>query len=198
MATLETRVFERIGLHVGGAELEALVADALEQVVPARVVADPTAELTPEETAALRRGGLDPAWQAREMDDPTLRTAAEYAALLASSLSVEQAAALLGIDGSRVRHRLADRTLYGVKDRHAWRLPAFQFAGRGPVPGLECVLPHLPCGLHPLAVLGWLTRPNPDLWLDAEETPVPPLDWLRAGHDPERVARLARGVGRLG
>ena len=195
---LETRVFERIGLQVGAAELEALVADALEQVVPVRVVADPTAELSREETAALRRGGLDPAWRGDDVDNPTLRSAAEYAALLASSLSVEQAAALLGVDGSRVRHRLAEGTLYGVKDRHTWRLPAFQFAGRRLVSGLERVLPHLPGGLHPLAVLGWLTRPNPDLYLDADETPVSPLDWLRAGHDPERVARLASGAGQLG
>jgi hypothetical protein len=79
-----------------------------------------------------------------------------------------------------------------------WRLVAFQFAGRSLIPGLERVLPHLPRDLHPLAVLGWLTRANPDLYSDVDETPIAPLDWLRAGHDPERVARLATGVGQLG
>jgi hypothetical protein len=196
--SLETRVFERIGVKVSPAELEGLIAEALERVVPTRVVADPTRELTPEETAALRRGGVDPAWHRDDATNPIVRTAAEYAALLASSLSVEQTASLLGIDSSRVRHRLADRTLYGIKDRGAWRLPAFQLAGQGVVPGLERALPRLPRDLHPLAVLGWLTRPNPDLYLDADETPVSPLDWLRAGHNPERVARLAPGVGQLG
>ena len=196
--SLDTRVFERIGVKVSPAELEGLIAEALEQVVPARVVVDPTRELTSEETEALRRGGLDPAWRCDDATNPVVRTAAEYAALLASSLSVEQAASMLGIDGSRVRHRLADRTLYGIKDRGAWRLPAFQFDGRGVVPGLARVLPRLPSDLHPLAVLGWLKRPNPDLSLDADETPLSPLDWLRTSHDPERVARLAPGVGQLG
>jgi hypothetical protein len=196
--SLETRVFERIGVKVSPTELEGLIAEALERVVPTRVVADPTRELIPEETAALRRGGVDPAWRRDDATNPIVRAAAEYAALLASSLSVEQAAFLLGIDSSRVRHRLADRTLYGIKNRGAWRLPAFQFAGHGVVPGLERVLPRLPRDLHPLAVLGWLTCPNPDLYLDADETPVSPLDWLRAAHNPEGVARLAPGVGQLG
>lgn len=196
--SLETRVFERIGVKVQPAELEALIAQALDQVVPARIVADPTRELTSEETAALRRGGFDPDWHGDDATNPVVRTAAEYAALLATSLSVEHAAALLGIDGSRVRHRLADRTLYGIKERGTWRLPAFQFANRGVVLGLERVLPRLPSDLHPLAVLGWLTRPDPDLSRDTDETPVSPLDWLRAGHDPERIAHLAPDVGRIG
>jgi hypothetical protein len=196
--SLESRVFERIGIRLSTAALEALVAEALERIVPTRVVADPTRELTREETAALGRGGVDPAWRRANATNPVVRSAANYAALLATSLSVEQAASLLGIDASRIRHRLADRTVYGIKERGVWRLPAFQFTGRGLVPGLTSVLPQLPEDLHPLAVLGWFTVPNADLPLGAGETPVAPLEWLESGGDPERVAELAPDAGQLG
>jgi hypothetical protein len=195
---IDTTVFERIGRRVSPDELENLIVEALDRIVPARVVADPSRDLTPEEVAALARGGVDPAWRGSDATDPVVRTAAEYAALLASSLTVEQVAGLLGVDSSRVRHRLADRTLCGIKERSGWRLPAFQFASARLVPGIDRVLPLLPTDLHPLAVVGWFTRPNPDLLDDNEETPMRPLDWLSTGRDPDRVARLAPSVGMSG
>jgi len=195
---LNTAAFERIGIHVESAELEALIEEALIQIVPARRVAQPSRELTPEESAALLRGGVNPDWRRDSAENPIVRTAATYAAVLASSLTVAQAASLLGIDASRVRHRLAERTLYGIREKSGWRIPAFQFSPSGLVPGIDQVIPRLPSTLHPLAVIGWFTRPNPDLHDDADQMPISPLDWLQTGRDPEPVARLARSVGQGG
>ena len=45
---------------------------------------------------------------------------------------------------SRIRQRLADRSLYGLKDGNAWLLPAFQFGSNALVPGVSVVVRRLP------------------------------------------------------
>jgi hypothetical protein len=155
----------------------------------------PGDELTAEEQAALRRAGiaLDPTPAGHRA---VARSAATYAALVASGLSVAEAAARLRIDPSRVRHRLAERTLYGVRQRSGWRLPAFQFVEGGLVPGIDRVLPCLPVWLDPVGTANWFMRPHPDLYelTDPNEVGISPLDWLRAGRDPRVVAELAEGL----
>jgi hypothetical protein len=190
--TISTALFARAGIRLGEREVEALVIEALERILPPRPAPSPGAELTAEEQAALRRAGVNleptPAGQRA-----LARSAAAYAALVASSLSVPQAAARLGVDASRVRHRLAERTLYGIRQRSGWRLPAFQFIDRGLVPGIDRVLPGLPAGLDPLGTVNWFLLPHSDLYDpgDPGETPISPLDWLRSGRDPRPVAELA-------
>ncbi len=114
--------------------------------------------------------------------------------MVVTDLSVAQAARKLGIDESRVRHRLSERTLFGTKVRGTWVLPAFQFSTDGPVPGIEQVLPHIPADLHPVALLNWFTLPEPDLVVGEEETPVSPRDWLLMGRDPKVAANLAESL----
>ena len=121
-----------------------------------------------------------------------MRTAAEYVAVLASSLTVSEAAQHLGVDGSRVRQRLAAHTLYGIKQPSGWRLPRFQFAHSGLLPGFERVGPRL-VDIHPVSVVRWFNRPHGDLTLDDE--PVSPRAWLELGLDPDRVAALADELG---
>ena len=145
----------------------------------------------------LASGGLDTSPLRAGEGEPLTETALEYARLLQSSLSVEQAAKLLGVNPSRVRQRLTGhpRTLYGIKEGKAWRVPRFQFAGRKPVPGVAAVIGALPPDLHPVAVRRWLTTPHPDLRVDPDEArSVAPLEWLRTGRAPEVVTDLARGI----
>lgn len=198
---LSMAVLERAGLQVDPEEFDRLVAEALEHVVPLRPSPDAVAELSEDELALLAGGGMrfDPLPAGSE--HPLVRMAALYAALLGSSLSVAQAAALLGVAESRVRQRLGERTLYGIKRPGGWRLPRFQFAApgatRGTVPGIERALQRLTFDLHPLAVVSWFTTPNPDLveGEDEAERAVSPLDWLKAGLSAEVVADLAADVG---
>ena len=85
--------------------------------------------------------------------------------------------------------------LYGLKDRNAWLLPAFQFVADGLVPNIEEVLKRLPEGLSPLALARWLMRQNPDLCTrDDEERPLSPRQWLLEGNPPEPVAELAAAL----
>jgi len=153
--------------------------------------------LTAEEERVLASAGFDTSTLRVEETEPLTQTALEYARLLQSSLSVDQAAQLLGVNPSRVRQRLTGdrRTLYGMKEGKSWRVPTFQFAGKKPVPGTGAVVAALPRDLHPVAVQRWLTTPHPDLRIDPEEErSVAPLDWLRTGRAPEVVVDLARGL----
>ena len=197
---LSTAVLERAGLHVDPEEFDRLVAEALEEVVPLRPSPEPATELSEDELALLAAAGMRFDRLPAGGEHPLVRTAAQYAALIGTSLSVAQAAAHLGVAESRVRQRLGARTLYGIKLPGGWRVPRFQFAARGTVPGIERVLPHLAPDLHPLEVVGWFTTPHPDLVVDGadgEERPVSPLDWLSAGHSPDAVAALTADAGTL-
>lgn len=178
LAEIDTAVTELLAAAAGGAE------------------GGEAAGLTAEEERVLLSGGLDTSPLRAGEEEPLIETALEYARLLQSSLSVEQAARLLGVNPSRVRQRLTARppTLYGIKEGKAWRVPRFQFAGRKPIPGVPAVIGALPPDLHPVAVRRWLTTPHPDLRVGPDARPVAPLEWLRTGRAPGVVADLARGI----
>jgi hypothetical protein len=195
--TSSTTALERIGAHVDPVDFDRLVAEALEQIVPARPLADPRRDLSAAELAVLEQGGFELEPLPLDAAHPLIRSAATYAALIASSLSVGHAAKRLHVEGSRVRQRLGARSLYGIKLRSGWRLPLFQFTDRATVPGIDVVLPRLDPTLHPLSVVGWFTTPNPDLTYGDDEEPVSPLTWLMAGRSLEPVAQLASSVGEV-
>jgi len=158
-----------------------------------RWVAEPAREFSPKEAAVLEKGGMDLSPPATEEPDPLARTAARYAALLATALTTREAAALLGTGESRVRQRLKEKTLYGVKAGRENRLPAFQFEGGKEVPGIGEVLRHVDRSLHPVALLSWFTLPSPDLYLDEEEErAVSPREWLLSGGAPGVLVPLAK------
>jgi hypothetical protein len=180
-----------LGVDQSPEAVEALLYRAIERAVDPRPPAKPIHELTRAEAAVLERGGVDLAPPPADADDPLLATAVEYAALLATALSVDEAATLLGVHPSRVRQRLTARTLYGIRHANVWRLPRFQFAGSRLVPGAERVFPALAPGAHPVAVARWFTAPDADLVVGPDERSVSPRDWLAGGGDPGEVARLA-------
>jgi hypothetical protein len=178
------------------AEIETAVGELL-AATAAGAEGTESGGLTADEARVLASGGLDTAPLRAGEEEPLIETALEYARLLQSSLSVEQAAQLLGVNPSRIRQRLTGhpRTLYGLKEGRSWRVPRFQFAGRKPIPGVAAVIGALPPDLHPVAVRRWFTAPHPDLRVDPDESrPVTPLEWLRTGRAPGVVADLARHI----
>ncbi len=155
---------------------------------------DAMRELPPHELAALEGAGFFAKTQADERQDPIFWGAIDYAAIIATAFSTQKVARLLGVDASRIRQRLTapKPTLYGIKPYGEWLLPRFQFLGRREVPGIAEVVAVLDRSLNPVSVVAWFNNPNPDLVAgDDNELPMSPLAWLKAGHDPGVVAKLA-------
>ena len=158
------------------------------------LLGDDGSTLTAPEEAALAKGGVE------RVSEEGLRVvdaqiASAYQQLRTGSLTAEEAARRLGVNTSRIRQRLAGRSLYGIKDGNAWLLPAFQFCADGLVPGVEVVVRRLPLDIGALAVARWFSNPNPDLSTrDDDERPLTPLEWLMGGHPPDTAAELAAAL----
>jgi hypothetical protein len=169
------------------------LAQAMELALGRYLTAPGSAPLPEQQRAVLRSGGLDLEASGAYAAAAT-RTAADYAALVATSLSVPEAAARLGVDGSRIRHRIGAGELWALHGAGRRRLlPALQFAaGGGLVPGLPEVLRALPDDLHPLEVSGFLTGRRPDLRLRGRDQS--PVEWLVRGGGVADVVAAAEGV----
>lgn len=139
--------------------------------------------LNEREASALQEAGFVFERQAVGAVSPLVQTTAEYAALVGSALSVPQAAHRLGVESSRVRQRLLDHTLYGIRLKAGWRLPLFQFAEGRTVRYWEVVAPVLH-GLHPVVIGRWLLAPHQDLLLGDGTVAISPRDWLELGNTP--------------
>ncbi|TNC21925.1 DNA-binding protein [Amycolatopsis alkalitolerans] len=184
-------VLARAGLRIDAAEFLHLVEDEARRLVPPNP--EPAHFFTPAQRQALGEVGLDLSPYQEDEPDYRARSVAAQAVLAESALTVADAARLLGVDPSRVRHRLAARRLAGWKDHTGWRLPAWQFARDGVLPGLDAVLAAVPEGEPALAVAAFMSRRQDDLVLAGE--PVTPREWLLAGGDPRPVAALASTLG---
>lgn len=187
---LET-VLARAGLRVTAGEFLSLVEDAARRLTAPQT--DPAAHFTEQERGALAEAGLDLAPMGEDESDPRARAVAEQAVLRDTALSVPRAAERLGVDASRVRHRIGDRRLIGWKDRGGWRLPAWQFSDDDVLPGLETVLAAMPADQPDLVLANFMTTPQADLELG--DRPVTPREWLLAGGGAQRVADLAAAIG---
>lgn len=182
------------GIRLPARELDPMVEEAIARLQTTLYRSDPDRDLTAAEAETLREGGFRPSPRPSGSDDPLARSIAEFAALLKTGDTVDEAAARLGVDVNWIRDRLtADSpALYGVRLESGWRLPQFQFDGDRLLPGLEQVLAVLDPELHPVAVQRWFTTPDPDLVAGTESSPFSPRDWLRSGLPVAEVVRIAR------
>jgi hypothetical protein len=160
------------------------------------VMAEPGRELTEAESQLLDEGGFpaphDDGERGSGVDISTL--AQDYARMCLEALSTTEAAALLHVQPSRVRQRLAARTLFGLAKGDRWVLPCFQFIGGKPVPGIGKVLQVLDEALHPVTVERFFATPQPELYAEEVDRPLTPREWLQAGYDPAPVMQLARDL----
>jgi len=181
----------KAGLRVDAEEFLALVEEAASRLAPGHP--EPAQYFTAGQREALTEAGLDLSPRREGEPDPRARTIAAHAVLADSSLSAGDAARTLGVDPSRIRHKLAARRLAGWKDQSGWRLPAWQFTGGGTLPGLDAVLAAVPEDQPALVVAAFMTTPQDDLVISGER--VTPRQWLLAGGSPEPVAALASTLG---
>lgn len=108
-----------------------------------------------------------------------------------TALSTKAVAKMLGVTTSRLRQRVANRTLIALVAGSELKFPAIQFEGGAEVPGLKRVLPILPRDLKPIAALSWLTTPMPELENESCE-PRSPRDFLLATGEVLPVLNLAK------
>lgn len=124
-----------------------------------------------------------------------LRQRADYVIdLAATSYTVSDAAMRLGVDGSRVRHRIADRSLYGFRIGARLHLPHWQFTDAepsGPLPDLRTVLRAVPDGISPIEMTSFMTNPQAELQLAGRA--MTPRQWLLAGQGPEAICGILAG-----
>ncbi|MET0917014.1 MAG: hypothetical protein ABWY07_01120 [Burkholderiales bacterium] len=159
----------------------------------ATAATEPAALLSKAELEAIEQVGLSiNPWTGDVAEDPLTKTIVDYMALIETSLSTAQAAAMLGVDVSRIRQRLRERSLFGLEYEGEWRLPRFQFERKKALPNLAVVLAALQAELNPLDVATWFLEPNIDLDANDDGTPVSPRAWLLKGASPSTVAQLAR------
>lgn len=119
--------------------------------------------------------------------------------VVSGSVGIAHAAQLLGVDRSRISHRLSAGVLYAVTVGSQRRIPTWQFerafewpSGERPplvvpsreLPGLAQVVGGIPATAHPLDVAGVMTTPADEL---AGRTPV---EHLASGGDPSPVVDL--------
>ncbi|MGI8762020.1 MAG: DNA-binding protein [Jatrophihabitantaceae bacterium] len=142
-----------------------------------------------EQSLLQEHGGITPIGDDGSVRKATLQlSSSNLAEQTRESLSVEQAATLLVVDGSRVRHRVRDRALYAFKIGVGLRLPNWQFHRHDSIPGLRAILAALPADLHPLEVAGFMTTADANLTVDDE--PISPREWLLGGGDVRVVTEL--------
>ncbi len=145
-------------------------------------------ELTQADAGVLRSGGA--VLEEQSGPDPMADAAADYAALLRTSLSTTDAAQRLKVDASRIRQMLGDRSLYGVLVDGRWQIPVFQFQDARLIPNIGKVNAVLDPALHAVAVYRWYTLPEADLETEAGQA-VSPLIWLKTGLPVEPVLQAA-------
>jgi len=185
------QMLAKAGLRVDPDEFLSLVEDAARRFITPHP--DPAGYFTSDQRDALQDVGLDLSPRRPDETDGRARAVAEQAVLRDSALTVSEAARTIGVDNSRIRHRLAAGRLMGWKDRGGWRLPRWQFTDRGVLPGIEQVIAALPEDQPALVIAAFMTTPQEDLL--ARDQPITPVEWLASGGDPVRVARLASMLG---
>ena len=108
-------VLAKAGLQVTPDEFLSLVADAAKKLAPPHP--DPASYFPPDQRDALEDVGLDLSPHRIIDDQGRARTVVAHAVLRDSALTVAEAARQLGVDTSRIRHRLGVGRLVGWKDR---------------------------------------------------------------------------------
>jgi hypothetical protein len=189
-------VLTSAGVNVTERRFAALVEQALCELGSAGA-ADPGSVLAADEIAALSAVEADLSPRRPREADARAGAAAAYAALLADALTVAEVARRLGIDPSRVRHRLARRQLIGIRRPDGWLLPAYQFGSDGELlPGIEAVASAvMATGSHPVAIARFLATAVPELTVGRRRHT--PREWLESGGDPAAVVALARDLDLL-
>ncbi|MGV0743908.1 helix-turn-helix domain-containing protein [Mycolicibacterium sp. XJ870] len=130
-------------------------------------------------------------WTAEGERQARARTAVrQLTDALAGSVSIKEAAAILGIDRSRISRRLSRNALWSFDINGSRRIPRWQFLQRDLLPGLDVIVPAIPHTANPAAVDSFMHSAQPDL---DDRTPI---EHLAAGGDATAVAQFLADLAR--
>lgn len=153
-----------------------------------------TEALPAEEASLLDAAGLDISEAvASGESDPAAEAVEEYMEILASSMTVQDAADMLRVDPSRIRQLIRERSMAAISEKGRYLIPQFQFAGNRLIPSFEAVYGAASPDVPLILFYRWFTQPTPDLpdGEDEQDRDLSPREWLIAGFDPAPVQRMA-------
>jgi hypothetical protein len=187
-----TEVLERHGTGLAAADVIEGLDAALSQAPRPGAV-----PMSAAEVAFLRDNGGPQAAEVIDGWDPAAHgrrgaqaAIARVARDTASSMSIAEAAATLGVDRSRISHRLAGGTLWAYTVGGARRIARWQFTAQGALlPGLREVVAAIPEGVTPPTVEAFMRAPLAELGGAA------PVGYLADGGDPAVVAGFLAALG---
>lgn len=185
-------VLARHGVPMSSSEVVASLDAAFAEVSRAGA-----APLSASEIEFLRAHGGPRASEVLDQWNPAAEDVAQsravvrrVAAAAQATMSIAEAALLLGVDRSRISHRLAQGSLWAFSVGRTRRIPRWQFTTDGHLlPGLAVVVASIPDGLAPRSVEAFITTPQPEL--DGRT----PAAHLADGGDPRPVAGLLADLG---
>lgn len=175
-----------------------LAADDVLEELDAAFAAVPNTDAAPlsaAEVQFLRRqkgaGAVVDSWSASRERGSRARVAVrELAETLAGSISIKEAATILGVDRSRVSRRISGNTLWAFDFRGSRRIPRWQFLGDGLLPGLDIIVRSVPPRTIPAVLDAFMHTALPDF---GDRTPI---DYLASGGDPILVAGFLADLAR--
>lgn len=184
--------FQSHGLRTStSAKMEKELVLAIENLKRS-LFSESSEELTQAELTTLAAGGFDVKEHPRQDKDPLAKSTALYAALITTSWSTSDVAKKLGVQPSRVRQMLTDRSLYGFHVDNRWLIPIFQFEGKNLIPNIIKVNAVLNPTLPPVLVYNWYITPDPEL--SVHGLAQSPLNWLRTGQLADKLIRIASSL----
>jgi len=131
------------------------------------------------------------AWSAGDERQARARIALrQLTSAVSGSVSIKEAATILGVDRSRVSRRITGKALWGFDLQGSRRIPRWQFLGDELLPGLDVIVPAIPRDSTPAVVDVFMHTPAPDF---GDRTPI---EYLAAGGDPALVAGFIEDLGR--
>lgn len=131
------------------------------------------------------------AWSADNERQARARVALrQLTGALSGSVSIKEAAAILGVDRSRVSRRITGKSLWAFDLQGNRRIPRWQFLGEELLPALDVIVPAIPRDTTPAVLDVFMHTAQPDL---DDRTPI---EHLAAGGDPGLVAGFLQDLGR--
>jgi hypothetical protein len=131
------------------------------------------------------------AWSADNERQARARIALrQLTSAVSGSVSIKEAATILGVDRSRVSRRITGKALWAFDLQGSRRIPRWQFLGDELLPGLDVIVPAIPRGTTPTILDALMHTPQTDF---DDRTPI---EHLAAGGDPALVAGFIEDLGR--